>query len=158
MLAVLLSVSLASAVPPIQFPAAPGWNAGTGAARSCGTPTKRCSESWAWTSTVKWRDCRECLPHKTLAILPRDGIIVTVTRVHQRPIFAKRVIAWPPRINPDRVTAGLEGVPARFGVYQSYARLRYGDEINVWAFFGCSKPSASQIAAANARLSKLKRF
>jgi len=51
-----------------------------------------------------------------------------------------------------KVSAGMEGVPRRYGVYQLFARVRGGDEVLVWAYFGRSRPTTAQLAAANAQL------
>lgn len=93
-----------------------------------------------------------CVPHKTLRTLPRDGIIISVARVRERPVVAKRQIEWPVRIRPQEITAGMEGVPRRYGVYQLFARLRGGDTVLLWAYFGRSHPTKAQLAAANTQL------
>lgn len=148
-----LTVAATSALAPAQFAPAPGWHLGTGKARACSQVTpERCTETWSWTSTVRWRDCRNCAPHKTLAVLPRNGVVVTVTRVRERPTVAERRISWPPRISAREVTAGMEGIPNRYGVYQLFAGVGNGDEVMVWAYFGRSRPTAAQLALANARL------
>ena len=38
------------------------------------------------------------------------------------------------------------------GVYQLFARVRGGDKVLVWAYFGRSRPTTAQLAAANAQL------
>lgn len=149
------AVALAStnALAPAQFTPAPGWHSGAGVARPCvGVSAERCTESWAWTSTVRWKDCRSCVPHKTLAVLPRNGVVVTVTRVRERPVVARRQIEWPPRIAARDVTAGMEGIPSRYGVYQLFARLASPEEVMVSAYFGRSRPTTEQLVAANRRL------
>jgi hypothetical protein len=72
--------------------------------------------------------------------------------VHERPVVAKREIRWPPRIRAVEVTAGMEGIPSRYGVYQLFARLPNRDTVLVWAYFGRSHPSKPQLAAANTQL------
>ena len=86
-----------------------------------------------------------------LRALPTDGIVLQITTAAERPLAAKRVRSWPPRIRANEVQTGFEGVPSRYGVYQSFAR--YGKiEAYVWAFFGRSHPTAAQLAAANREL------
>ena len=149
-----LTVAATSVLAPAQFAPAKGWHVGTGKARACvGASVERCTETWSWTSTVRWRDCRNCAPHKTLAVLPRDGVVITVTRVRKRPIVAKRQVSWPPRIAARGITAGMEGIPRRYGVYQLFARVANHGEVMVWAYFGRSRPTTAQLAAANDRLS-----
>jgi hypothetical protein len=148
-----LTVAATSVLAPAQFAPAQGWHVGTGKARACvGVSAERCTETWSWTSTVRWRDCRHCAPHKTLAVLQRDGVVITVTRVRERPIVAKRQISWPPRIAARDVTAGVEGIPGRYGVYQLFARVANRGEVMVWASFLRSRPTTAQLVAANARL------
>jgi hypothetical protein len=53
------------------------------------------------------------------------------------------------QIRARGVTAGFEGVPHRYGVYQLFARFGH-IEAYVWAFFGRARPTAGQLAAANA--------
>lgn len=155
LLAVAVAVTSATqiALAPVQFAAAPGWHTGATKARACpGVSASRCTQAWSWASTVRWEDCRGCLPHETLSTLPRSGIIIAVSRVRERPVVAKRQIEWPVRIRAQEVTAGMEGVPSRYGVYQLFARLRGGNEVLVWAYFGRSHPTKAQLAAANTQL------
>jgi hypothetical protein len=153
LLAASLALAATNALVPVQFAPTPGWHTETRKARACpGVSAKRCTDAWASTSTVRWRDCAACLPHKTLSLLPRGGIIITITRVRERPVVAKRQIRWPPRITARGVVRGMEGIPRRYGVYQLSARLANREEVVVWAYFGRSRPTTAQIAAANARL------
>lgn len=96
---------------------------------------------------MRWRDCADCLPHRTLAALPPDGIAIEVLLASERPPVAKQALIWPPRVSAAEV-GGLEGVPNRIGVYQRFARVgRF--EAYVFAFFGRSRPTARQLAVAN---------
>ena len=152
-LAMALVVAAPSGLAPVQFPATPGWHTGAAKPGACpGVSTSRCTQAWSWSSTVRWRDCVNCVPHRTLAVLPRDGVIIAVSRVRERPVIAKRLIQWPPHIKASDVTGGMEGVPRRYGVYQLFARLLSKDTVLVWAYFGRSHPSNVQLAAANAQL------
>ena len=136
-----------------RFEATPGWHTEATEPRACpGVAASRCTEAWSWTSTVPWQDCRTCTPHLTLRTLLRNGIIISVSHVRERPVAAKRQIEWPLRIRAQKVNAGMEGVPRRYGVYQLFARVRGGDEVLVWAYFGRSRPTTAQLAAANAQL------
>jgi len=150
---VLAATLLATAaVSPLRFPSADGWHAGSTRSQPCpGVPASRCTEAWSWTGTVRWRDCARCLPHRTLAALPPDGVLVSATVAKERPVVAARRIAWPPRIRVGAV-GGLEGVPRRIGVYQLFARVDAAREVSLLVFFGRSRPTAAQLARANARL------
>jgi hypothetical protein len=84
-------------------------------------------------------------------VLPPDGIAIQITLALERPPVAKRTLSWPPQVRRAEIGAGFEGVSRRFGVYQRFARVgRY--EAYVWVFFGRSRPTARQFAAANAEL------
>jgi hypothetical protein len=132
------------------FAAAGGWHVGAGQVRACqGVPASRCVQASSWAATVRWRDCGNCLPHKTIAALPRDGIALQVTVAIERPMVAKRRIEWPPSIRASDVIAGFEGISNRYGVYQSPAFLIGGREVFVWAFFGRARPTPAQLARAN---------
>ena len=140
-------------VAPVQFASTLGWQTGTTKARACpGVSADRCTEAGSWASTVGWKDCRNCVPHQTLSTLPRNGIILAVSRVRERPVVATRQVAWPLRIRPQEVTAGIEGIPSRYGVYQLFARLPNRDSVRVWGYFGRSRPTTAQLQAANTQL------
>jgi hypothetical protein len=110
----------------------------------------RCVQTASWAATIPWRGCGACLPHQMIAALPRDGIMLQVTVAVERPLVARRAL-WPPTIRARDVGAGFEGVARRYGVYQLFAR--FGQvEAYVWAFFGRSRPTAAQLAAANREL------
>src|SRR5438309_472224 len=93
LLALLLVVS------PPHFRAAPGWHVGSQSARACpGVSSTQCAWAAGWASTVRYRDCPNCVaPHRTLAALPPDGIIIQLTSAHERPA-RMRARPWPPRI------------------------------------------------------------
>ena len=89
--------------------------------------------------------------HRTIASLPPQGIALQVTAAIEHPPVAPRASSWPPAIRAGDVTAGLEGISARSGVYQRLAR--FGEaEAYVWAFFGRAHPTRARLAEANAEL------
>ena len=135
------------------FAATGGWHVGAGQVRACqGVPASRCIQVSSWAATVRWRDCANCLPHKTIAGLPPEGIALQMTLAIEHPLFAKRRVEWPPTIRAADIMAGFEGVSNRYGVYQSPA-FRIGQrEVFLWAFFGRGHPTAGQLARANAEL------
>lgn len=138
-------------LPPL-FAAHPGWHIGHARVHACpGVAVSSCVQATAWAATTRRRDCGECLPHRTIAALPPDGIALQVTVSVEHPLVARRAPAWPPTIRARDITAGFEGVPRRYGVYQLFAR--FGRlEAYVWAFFGRARPTAAQLAAGNAEL------
>ena len=124
-----------------HFPGGPGWHTGTAASHS-------------WAATVALRDCANCIPHRTLAALPADGIVMQLTvatepRIHGAPA------QWPTRIRRSDVTAGFEGVPSRYGVVQQFTHTRRVEHI-LWVWFGRARPTTAQLAGANAQLRGLR--
>jgi hypothetical protein len=103
-----------------------------------------------WASTVRLRDCAICLPHKTLAHLPPDGIIIQLSKARERPPRA-RVGNWPPRIRAKQVQAGFEGVPRRYGVFQLFVRTGHLERY-LFVWFGRAHPTRHQLARANTEL------
>jgi hypothetical protein len=89
-------------------------------------------------------------PHQTLAHLPPGGIVIQLSYGRERPPKAP-VGSWPPRIRSRDVIAGFEGVPGRYGYFQTFVRTgtleRY---LFVW--FGREHPTRHQLARANAEL------
>jgi hypothetical protein len=137
---------------PALFAPRPGWHVGHGPVHACpGVSPSRCVQASSWAATIRWRGCGECLPHQTIAALPPDGIALQVTVAFERPLVARRAPRWPPLIRARNVRPGFEGVPRRYGVYQLFARFGHV-EAYVWAFFGRARPTARQLAAANAEL------
>jgi hypothetical protein len=137
---------------PAPFAPHQGWHVGHGRVHACpGVSKSQCVQATSWASTIRWHGCRECLPHETIAALPPGGIALQVTVARERPLVARRTLRWPPLIRARDVTAGFEGVPHRYGVYQLFARFGHV-EAYVWAFFGRARPTTRQLAAANAEL------
>jgi hypothetical protein len=141
------------ALVPALFAPAAGWHTGHQAAHACpGVSTARCVEAHSWAATVAWRDCGACLPHATLATLPADGVALQVTVSHERSPLANRALTWPPVVDPRRVE-GLEGLPARIGVYQRVIE-RGAESVYVLAYFGRARPTAPQLRRADAELAR----
>jgi hypothetical protein len=146
LLAVLLALS------PPHFQAAPGWHVGSRPARAClGVPASRCAQASGWASTVRYRDCRECIPpHHTLAHLPPGGIVIQLSDARERPARAP-LGRWPPRIRRTDLHIGAEGVPRRYSDAQWFVRAG-GVEHYLWVWFGRAHPTRQQLARANAEL------
>jgi hypothetical protein len=137
---------------PALFAAHGGWHTGHDRVHACpGVSASRCVSVESWAATVPWRDCGGCLPHRTIASLPPNGIALQVFVAVEHPLVAKRRIAWPPTIRARDVVAGGEGIASRYGVFQLFARAG-AREVYVWAFFGRAHPTRAQLARANAEL------
>ena len=136
---------------PVQFPTN-GWDVRRNRVHACpGVPASRCSQVTSLASTTRWRDCVECLPHKTLAAMPRSGIAVQITVAVEHPARAVHTFAWPPQVKLAQVQAGFEGLPGRIGVYQA-ASLIERREVSLFVWFGRSRPTVSQVSKANTEL------
>jgi hypothetical protein len=140
---------------PATLPPTAGWYTGHTAVHACiGVTPQRCVQATTWAATIRWRDCAECLPHKTVAALPPGGIALQVTVAVEHPVRLPPG-TWPPQILPREVGAGFEGLPQRIGVFQHAARV-HGVEVSVMVFFGRDRPTARQRAAAAGVLRALK--
>jgi hypothetical protein len=149
----IVLVLLGLAVP--HFAGGADWHVGAGRVHGCvGVPPSRCVEASAWAATVPLRDCAGCIPHRTLARLPRDGIVIQLTVARERPLHGTPG-PWPVRLRRADVEAGFEGVPARYGVAQ-LERTSGGVEHVVWVWFGRAHPTAEQLARANEQLQSVR--
>ena len=142
---------------PASLPPQPGWHSGHTSVRACpGVAASRCVQATTWAATIRWRDCGECLPHRTVAALPPGGIALQVTVAVEHPVPGwVRLERWPPRVRSGEIVAPFEGLPARVGVYQHVA-LVHGIEVSAIVFFGRPHPTAKQAARARALLARLK--
>jgi hypothetical protein len=112
----------------------------------------RCAQAGSWATTGTWRDCTECLPQRTVAELPSDGIAMTLV-VGRGPHAPKQRLQWPPPLRPDEAKS-LEGLPARIGVVQ-HAGLVHGFTTYLFVFFGRPRPTSAQVARARAELAQV---
>jgi hypothetical protein len=147
-----VGVAVVPRLAPVQFVPAVGWHLRTGRVHACpGVPASRCSQVASVSSTSRWQDCVECAPHRTLAVIPAEGIAIRIGVAIERPLRVPRTFAWPPRIDRAEVRAGFEGLPSRIGVYQASSRVGTL-EIFLFVYFGRSRPTAGQLNAANTEL------
>ena len=107
----------------------------------------------AWASTVPYLDCADCVPpHKTLATLPADGIIIQLTDAQERPPYGPRG-SWPTQIHASQVISGPgEGTPATISYAQLVVQSPHNVEHFLYVWFGRAHPTADQLARANAEL------
>jgi len=141
-----------SGLVPVRFAPAAGWRTATGSVHACpGTPLSRCAQVTSAAATTPWRDCVECLPHRTVAAMGRNGIAIQVTVAIEHPVRARRTFAWPPRIRRAAVYPGFEGLPKRVGAYQG-STLAGRREVSVFVLFGRSRPTTLQLRRANTEL------
>jgi hypothetical protein len=146
-------LALALVVSPPHFQAAPGWHVGSRPAHACpGVAASRCVQASGWASTVRYRDCPDCVPpHRTLGRLPANGILIQLSNARERPARAP-VGRWPvPIRQKDLIAGGGEGIPRHVGYAQWLVRNR-GVEHYLWVWFGRVHPTRRQLARANAEL------
>jgi hypothetical protein len=145
------SPAASNALAPARFAPAAGWQVRVGKPHACvGVSASQCSQVTTVASTTRFRDCLECLPHRTVAAMRAQDIAIKLTVAIERPLRTKRTFAWPPRI-VRRGVAGLEGLPARIGVYQG-STLVGSREVFVLVVFGRAVPTERQLRRVNAEL------
>lgn len=142
------SAGLSVAAP--HFRTNPGWHVGSRSARSCpGVSRTRCTQAEGWAATVAYRDCGDCVgPHRTLAALPQDGVVIQLLNGREQPSRA-RPASWPPRLVP--IEGPFEGVPARYGLAEGSGRTGTV-EWSLYVWFGRAQPTRRQLARATAEL------
>jgi hypothetical protein len=145
-------LALLLVVAPPHFRAAPGWDVGSTRAHACvGVSRSRCVQAEGWASTARYRDCPNCSPpHKTLAHLSPNGIVIQLTIVRQR-VTHPSSGSWPPLIRAAGVHSPFEGEPPRFSVFQAFIRSGHIQRF-LFVWFGRAHPTRRQLARANAEL------
>ena len=142
------------AVSPMKFVPASGWHVRTGRAHACpGVPASRCSQVTSLASTIHWRDCVECLPHKTVAAMAPGDIGIQINVARER--SPQAAPSWPPHVTRQKVVAPFEGLPGRIGTFQGRARVGKR-EVSVFIVFGRARPTERQIRRANAELRRVR--
>lgn len=136
-----------------HFASAPGWRTRISAPSreqpSCLT------QRTSWASTVPFRDgASELPPHRMIAGLPPDGIIIAVVQYADR---CRHLRGIPARHPPLRLAdAKRSGFPGPRGddlpLYRILGRFRGRYNIDVWVFYGRHTPTAAQRAAAQREL------
>jgi hypothetical protein len=146
----------AAGLVPAHFAPASGWQVREGRAHACvGVPASRCSEVTSVASTTRFRDCLECLPHRTVSAMHAKDIAIQLMVAIERPPRLKRTFAWPPRVTRRTVVSPFEGLPARIGVSQA-ATLIGRREVSVFIVFGRAAPTSRQLKRANAELRRVR--
>jgi hypothetical protein len=137
--------------PPARLPAA-GWRVGGRRVSTAGCGG--CVQTESWASTVAYRDPPTQLPpHRTMAALSPDGVIIHVTRSWEPspPAWVRR--AHPLRITRAAITASFEGNTTGGRVSRwTGATWRAGSYVSVWVLFGRPSPTAAQLRSAQGEL------
>jgi hypothetical protein len=150
-LAVGRSFALTTIATPAALPAARGWHMGTARIRNASCP--RCVQADSWASTVPYRDAPNDFPHRTMAALGRDDVIVRVTRSWEPSAPNWERARRPLRIRRSRVRTSFEGdtTHGRVSLWTG-STWRAGSYVSVDVFFGSPAPSPAVIAAAQQEL------
>ena len=139
---------------PVRFQKAPGWFVGASRVHKCPGAT-RCSQVGSWAGTARWQDCYDCEPpQKTLAALPRGGIVIGVL-LGKEPRPPRHVMPWPPMLRAGAIVSPIEGAPRRIGYFGQGGRLS-GFSAQLFVYFGRRHPTHRQIARAQAELNSAK--
>jgi|SRR5581483_1814590 len=144
--------ALALAAPPAALPRGRGFRVGAARVAAPGCP--RCVQTESWASTVRYRDPPNQLPpHRTMAALPRDGLIVHVTRAWEPHAPAWMRTRRPLRIVRAAIHASFEGNTTRGRVsLWAASTWRAGSYVTVWVLFGTPAPTAAAVARAQREL------
>jgi hypothetical protein len=141
-------------VEPATFAAAPGWYTGTSGPAEV-EPEGEQTTSWA--ATVPYRDPPDQFPpHKTLAVLPPDGIAIVVWLSRSPGSGSELPGGELPFELADAQRGSFEGVPADRATYRIGANVRGGVEVTIWIFFGRPDPRDEQLDRAQAELDRLR--
>jgi hypothetical protein len=144
-------VVLPVTAPPARLPAG-GWH--VGAKRISAVGCGGCVQTESWAATVAYRDPPNQLPpHRTMAALARDGVIVHITRAWEPSPPAWMRQTHPLRITRAGTTASFEGNTTRGRVSRwTGSTWRAGSYVSVWVLFGRPAPAAAQVRRAQAEL------
>jgi hypothetical protein len=91
-------------------------------------------------------------PHRTLARLPGDGIIICVFLGRDSAHLTESVNSL--RIRPRLIGSSFEGLPPGIGLYRASAR-KTGYDLDLWLFFKTVHPAPNLVARAQAELDRL---
>jgi hypothetical protein len=134
-----------------HFPSRPGWHTRVDGSTDRG-PCRRQRTSWA--ATVPILDIPHALPpHRTLAHLPPDGIVMAVAQFldcrRPRGVPALR----PPLTLRGATRMRFEGPRGdELPLYRVFGRFPARYTVDLWLFYGRRHPTAAQRAAADREL------
>ena len=129
-----------------------GWHVGS--ARVTNPGCLGCVQTESWASTIAYRDPADQLPpHRTMAALPRDGVIVHVTRS-----WEPSPPAWVHQVHPLRITrqivGSFEGNTSPHVSRWAGTTWHGGSFVTVWVLFGRTTPTPAQIRRAQLELDR----
>jgi hypothetical protein len=136
-----------------HFPFAPGWR--TRISGPSGENPSCLTQRVSWASTVAFRDGPMQLPpHRMIATLPPDGIIIAVTQYVDRCRRLRGIRArHPPLSLTDATRSGFPGPRGDdLPLYTILGRFAGRYDFDVRVFYGRREPTAAQRAAAQREL------
>jgi len=153
--AVVGGASAAGSAPPAKLPPSPGWHVGSTRLEYAGCA--RCVQTESWASTIPYRDPPNQLPpHQTMAVLPRTGIVVHVTRAWEPSPRAWMLRQRPLRVHRAEIHTNFEGNTSGGRVsLLSISTWQAGSYVTVWILFGSPSPSRTTVARAQAELDRV---
>ena len=144
--ALVATAALALAGQP-SFAPAPGWYAVTAGAHP---PSPPC----AMVATVRIREPACAFPHRTVAALPRSGILVWALSYGSSPNLHYEPMQLPLRLAGTPLQHCFEGLDCRYGFQQILARVR-ARALWVFVVYGRTRPASAQRAAAARAVARL---
>jgi hypothetical protein len=139
-------------VDPATFAVAPGWSSGTSGSAEL-EPGGEQTTSWA--STAPYRDQPDQFPpHKTLAALPPEGIVIVVW-LSRHPGSRSRLPRQQAPFKIAHTPGSFEGVPSSRATYGSGAHVKGRFDVTLWVFFGRTEPTTEQLDRAQAEVDRL---
>jgi hypothetical protein len=141
-------------VAPATFAAADEWHTGTSGIADAQPDGQ---ETWTWASTIPYADEPfQFLPHKTLAALPPDGIVIDVQLVEPRD-RAHGTVEAPFRITQADGPGSMEGLTPPISLYSTGGNvLGQNYDVGISVMFGREHPTPDQFARANAELARMR--
>jgi hypothetical protein len=140
-----------------HFPRSPGWRTRISGPAA---DSPRCGKQRvSWASTVPFLDGpRQLPPHKMIAALAPDGIIIALTQYTDTCARLPGIRALRPPL--DLGTAKRSGFPGPRGdvlpLYRIHGRFPGRYNLDLWVFYGRRHPTAAQRAAAQREVSRVR--
>jgi hypothetical protein len=140
-------------VAPATFAAADDWHTGTSGITDAQPDGQ---QTWTWASTIPYADEPfQFLPHKTLAALPPDGIVIDVQLFESRD-RAHETVEPPFRIMQADGPGSMEGLTPPISLYGTGGRVPgQSYDVDISVMFGREHPTPDQFARANVALARL---
>jgi hypothetical protein len=145
------TIVAASIAPAAVLPRQPGWHLGAARIKSSSCP--RCVQVDSWGATVPYLDTPNDFPHRTMATLGSNDLIIQLIRSWEpsppKWTYTKRAL----RIRQAQIHADFEGntTHGRVSLWSS-ATWRNGSFVQVYVFFGSPTPNTRLIARAQREL------